>query len=56
MVLLTLREVAGIMMKMKVIKLTYVIQNDKKAVKLPLLEIADSKSSAQINTAKSESF
>lgn len=31
-------------------------KNDKKAVKLPLLEIADSKSSAQINTAKSESF
>lgn len=33
MVLLTLREGAGIMMKMKVIKLTYVIQKRQKSSK-----------------------
>lgn len=35
MVLLTLREVAGMMMKMKVIKLTYVIQKRQKSSKTP---------------------
>lgn len=35
MVLLTLREGAGIMMNMKVIKLTYVIQKRQKSSKTP---------------------